>query len=168
MAKILIPTLHLSLPEVEARVKSTKEVVENTRWQIIRLMLKGKRATEVAEIFNLTVGWVREIVRRYNKDGPSGLKNKRTQNGGNRSILNESQRQELADVLEHQKPPDNGLWTSKKVCAWVKEKTNQDISVTAAWQYFKRLGFSIRVMRPRHIKADPLKQKEFKKKYSTQ
>lgn len=168
MAKILIPAPHLTLPEVETQVKKTKEVVEHTRWQIIHLMLKGKRATEVAEIFNLTVGWVREIVRRYNKDGPSGLKNKRTTNGGNRSILNESQRQELANTLEHQRPPDNGLWTSKKVCAWVKEKTNQDISVTAAWQYFRRLGFSVRVLRPRHIKADPLKQEEFKKKYSAQ
>lgn len=166
MAKILIPALHLSLPEVEAQVKQTKEVVENTHWQIIRLMLKGKRAGEVAETLNLTVGWVREIVRRYNKDGPSGLKNKRAQNGGNRSVLNESQRQELAYVLEHQKPPDNGLWTSKKVCVWIKEKTGKDITEVAAWKYFKRLGFSVRTLRPRHIKVDPLKQEEFKKKYS--
>lgn len=168
MAKILIPAPHLTLPEVEMQVKKSKEAVEHIRWQIIRLMLKGKRATEIAEIFNLTVGWVREIVRRYNKEGPSGLKNKRANNGGNRSILNESQRRELADVLEHQRPPDNGLWTSKKVRAWVKENTNQDISVTAAWKYFRRLGFSIRVMRPRHIKADILKQEEFKKKYPAQ
>ncbi len=168
MAKILIPVLHLSLPEVEMQLKQTKEVVENTHWQIIRLMLKGKRAGEVAEILNLTVGWVREIVRRYNKDGPPGLTNKRANNGGNRSVLNESQKKELASTLENQRPLDGGLWTSKKVCTWIKEKTNQDISVTAAWKYFKRLGFSVRVLRLRHIKANTLEQEEFKKKYSTQ
>lgn len=166
MAKILIPAAHLSLPEVETQVKKTKEVVEKMHWQIIRLMLKGKRSPEVAEIFNLSVGWVREIVRRYNRQGPSALKDKRAQNGGNRSVLNEGQKQELMDTLEHQKPPDGGLWTCWKVRDWIKEKTGQTISINSAWKYFKRLGFSVRVLRPRHVKADPLKQEEFKKKYS--
>ena len=168
MAKILIPAPHLTLPEVEKQVKETKEAVEKVHWQIIRLLLKGKHCPEIAEIFNLSVGWVRELVRRYNQQGPTALRDGRATNGGNRWLLSEEQRQELVKVLEKERPPDNGLWTSKKVQAWIKEKTGQEITVGGAWQYFKRLGFSIRVLRPRHLKADPLKQEEFKKKYSAQ
>lgn len=163
MAKALIPAPHLSLPEVEMQYKKEKEAVVKTHWQIICLRLKGKRVEEIGETVGYTSGWVREIIRRYNRDGEKGLRDGRADNGGHRSLLDEEQRIHLLQTLKKETPADGGLWTGPKVAAWIEEEIGRKIRLATGWDYLTRLGFSIRLPRPTHVRADKQAQERFKK-----
>jgi transposase len=163
MAKTLKPAPHFSLPEVEKQYKNEKEATIKTHWQIIYLRLKGKKVEEIAETVSYTPGWVREIIRRYNKEGKRGLEDKRIHNGGNRYLLDEKQRARLLHTLKEEKPKDGGLWTGPKVTAWIEEEIGKKIRPATGWDYLTRLGFSIHVPRPFHARADLKAQEEFKK-----
>lgn len=167
MAYLLKPAPHLLLPEVEKQYKGATNSVEKMRFFIIKLLLEGKTCPEVSSLVGFTVKYVRRVVRRYNKEGMDGLKDRRTTNGGNRSALNEEQRIRLAQSIEKESPPDGGFWTSPKIQQWVKQETGKTISTVSAWKYLKRLGFSVLVPRPHHTKANKEKQEEFKKKQTS-
>lgn len=164
MAYLLKPAPHLTLPKVEKQYKGATNSVERVRLLIIKLLLEGKRCPEVSSLVGFTVDYVRRVVRKYNKEGGIGLKDKRTTNGGNRFVLNEEQRARLAVLIEKESPPDGGFWTSPKIRIWVEKETGKTISEVSAWKYLKRLGFSILVPRPHHVKANLESQEEFKKK----
>lgn len=165
MPKALIPAPHLSLPEVEKQYKQEKEAVVKTHWQVIYLRLEGKRVEEIAETVGYSPGWVREIIRRYNKEGEEGLRDRRANNGGNRYLLNEEQRARLLYTLKEEKPLDEGLWTGPKVTAWIEKEIGREIRPATGWDYLRRLGFSIRVPRPVHVRGNKRAQEKFKKNF---
>src|SRR5258708_27292234 len=164
MPTLLKPGPHLSLPEVEMQYKQASNGVEKIRFLIVKLLLEGKRCPEVAALVGFSIAYVRRVVHRYNVEGVAGLRDRRVSNGGNRSVLNAEQRQRLADLIEQGEPEDGGLWTSVKVQHWVEQETGKRISLVSAWKYLKRLGFSVLVPRPRHVKADQQAQTEVNKK----
>lgn len=163
MAKILTPTSHLALSEVERYYQREQNVTVSKHWQIIRLMLKGKKAQEVAESLALSVGWVKEIVRRYNRQGAAGLRDRRKDNGGHNTLLSEDQQKELLQIIKEKEPEDGGLWTGPKIASWIEQTIGKKIRKNTGWDYLVRLGFSLRVARPRHYKSNPEEQEEFKK-----
>lgn len=165
MSKILTPLPHFTLSEVEKQYQGEKEATVSKHWQIIRLMLKGKKAQEVAESLSLSPGWVKEIVRRYNRQGAAGLKDRRKDNGGHRSLLSQDQQEALVKVIKEEEPEDGGLWTGPKVAAWIEKTIGQKIRKNTGWDYLVRLGFSLKVARPRHFKANQKEQEEFKKNF---
>lgn len=165
MAKILTTAPHLSLLEVEQRYRQEQDATFNKHWQIIRLMLKGQKALQVAESLGFTSGWVREIIRRYNGQGADGLRDKRKDNGGHRALLSPDQQKELLRVIKEEEPVDGGLWTGPKVASWIEKTIGKKIRKNTGWDYLVRLGFSLKVARPRHLKASQEKQEEFKKNF---
>ena len=83
-------------------------------------------------------------------------------NPGAEAILSRALQQQLRE--EMQAPPaDQGLWTGRKVAAWIKDKTGRQVHPRCGWEYLKCLGGTLRVPRPRHAKADPAEQDAFKK-----
>lgn len=163
MPKILKPEPHLSLEEVKAKYKKTKDPVEKGRLQIIKLLLEGHKCPMVAETLSFSLDYIRKVVHRYNKHGPESLKDKRKQNGGNNYVLNQEQRKKLAKAIDEEEPPGGGLWTGPKIQEWVKRETGQSVSHMSGWRFFKQLGFALKVPRPAHIKKDKQALEQFKK-----
>ena len=147
---------HLDLEEVTARYRAARDPVERGRWQMIRLLVAGRSLREVAEVTGYSTRWVREVVRRYNADGPDGLADGRHANPGAAPLLDAEGRRAL-DAALAQAPPGGGLWTRAKVAAWLADRTGRETGpAQRGWVYPRRAGYSPQVPRPRHVRAaDP-------------
>lgn len=164
MAKTLIPAPHLSLAQVEEQYHSEQEPITLKHLAILRLLLKGRKCPQVADDLGYSVGWVRRFIHKYNDKGTAVISDGRERNGGHSAILSLDQQEELLGVLKNEKPPDLGLWSGPKVAKWITNKTGRKVSRgNTGWDYMVRLGFSLRVLRPKHQQADPILQENFKK-----
>ena len=128
---------------------------------MIWLKKQGWRTADVGRCTGFRPDWVRRLVRRYNKHGPSSLGDRRASNG-REPLLSDSQRQELLAALS--KPsPYGGLWTSAKVARWMGERLGRKVWPQRGWVYLRDLGMTLQRPRPRHVRADPEAQAVFKK-----
>jgi transposase len=155
---------HLSADELAARYRAAGDPVRRSQVQMIWLLVSGRPLAEVAEVTGYSTRWVREVVRRYNEGGPDGLGDRRHANRGGEPLLDEAGRAALARRLEAA-PPDGGLWTGRKVAAWIAGHTGRErVAPQRGWDYLKRTGHSRRVPRPRHARAaDPAAEAAFQK-----
>jgi transposase len=85
---------------------------------------------------------------------------------GGKFLLSSEQQWRLQAALD-EPPDDGGLWTGPKVSLWIEKQTGRRVPPQRGWQYLKRLGYSKRVVRPRHAKADAEQQAAFKKTFPT-
>lgn len=143
---------HLSYAAIQKHERSCTSVVEREHWQILRLMSRpgyALSAAEAALVVDRTPDAVRRVVRRYNKEGPDGLQDRRRGHSGRKALLSETKRQQLFSELQRY-PPDGGLWTGPKVALRVAEYAGIRVSAVTGWQYLRKLGFTLQVPRPRH------------------
>ena len=162
MPKRLFIQAHLSEDELETRYRRAKDPVVRSHWQIIWLLAQGLASAQVAAVTGYTVNWIRTMARRYNQQGPAGLEDRRHRNPGAVGLLSPAQRQALSAALE-QPPPDGGIWTGPKAAAWMAATLGRRVHPQRGWEALRRLGWTSKVPRPRHVKADPLAQAAFKK-----
>ena len=155
---------HLDLEELTARYRAARDPVERGRWQMIRLLVAGRSLREVAEVTGYSSRWVREVVRRYNAEGPAGLADRRHANPGAAPLPDAEGRAALAAALA-EPPPGGGLWTCARVAAWIARRTGREtVPAQRGWAYLRRAGYSPQVPRPRHARAaDAAAQAAFQK-----
>ena len=138
--------------EIRDRYRSCRNVLERERWHVLHLMTRegyALSAAEAALVVGRTPDAVRRIIRRYNKEGPDGLKDHRAGKSGRKSVLTAEQRQHLFADLK-KKPEDGGIWTGPKVSSWVRQRVGIHVSNVTGWQYLRLLGFTLQVPRPKH------------------
>jgi transposase len=157
---------HLDSKELENRYRKAHDPVERSHYQILWLISEGKTTTEVMEVTGYSRGWIQQLARRYNSDGPQALGDRRHLNPGakERALLSAAQQEELREALM-KPPPDGGMWNSPKVGEWIERRTGKVVSQKKqrGWEYLKKLGNSPKVPRPHHKKANKPEQEAFKK-----
>jgi transposase len=164
MTKRLSLQPHLALDELERRYRTAKDPVARSHWQMVWLLARGQAAERVAAVTGYTANWVRTIAQRYNRHGQPGLGDRRPRKPGAAGLLSAAQRAELARVIEHPSP-DGGIWTGPKVAAWMVAILGRPVHPQRGWEMLRRLGWTAKVPRPRHAKADPQAQAAFKKAF---
>jgi transposase len=162
MPKRLSIQAHLDVDELERHYRRAKDPVARSHWHIIWLLAQGLASAQVAVVTGYTVNWIRTLARRYNQLGPAGLEDRRHRNPGATGLLSAAQRAALAAALA-QPPPDGGVWTGPKAAAWMAAKLGRRVHPQRGWETLRRLGWTSKVPRPRHAKADPTAQMAFKK-----
>lgn len=160
-ARLVLPA-HLPVADLERRYRSARDPVARSHFQIIWLLAQGRSTTEVARVTGYSVGWVREVGRRYREDGPSGLGDRRHANPGAPALLTPAQQADLRTALSGP-APDGGLWTCRSVAAWMAATLGRPVAEVRGWEYLRRLGFTPQRPRPRETRADPAAQAAFKK-----
>src|SRR5215210_7427119 len=166
MPKTIKIVPHLGSEELENRYRKARDPVQRSHYQILWLIGQGKTTSEVMEVTGYSRGWIQQLARRYNAQGPEALGDRRHHNPGarDRALLTVDQREGLAEALR--KPPeDGGMWNSRKVGEWIERRTGRAVSQKKqrGWDYLKRLDNSPKVPRPHHKKADKREQEAFKK-----
>ncbi len=150
-----IPVIeHLPPDEIARRYRTCPDAAEKTRWQVIWLVTRPDppmSAGRAAVSVGLTAVWRRILLRRWNADGPGGLADRRRRNG-TESVLPPDRQTELYQALQAD-PPDGGLWTGPKVARYVRDQWGIEVVPQTGWRWLVRLGFALRVPRPRHPKA---------------
>ena len=162
MSKLAAIEPHLSLEEIESRYRSSDDVTERSHWQVIWLRAKGMATKAVTKVTSYRDDWVRQLVRRYNEDGPESLGDRRRDNPGRQPMLDAAKQAELYEVLQGP-APDGGLWSGPKVAHWITQETGEKLSKKGGWVYLRKLGMTVQLPRPCHPQANLADQEEFKK-----
>jgi transposase len=166
MARKLPLHPHLPAPELSQRARQAPNLVEARRWHLLTLVADGKTVKAAAALVGLNVYYARRVVRRYNRQGPASLRDRRLEQTPpvRPPLLSAEQQQELAAAVQGP-APGGGLWTGPDVARWIAAKTGRaQVAPQRGHDYLRRVGMSPQRPRPRHTDADPAAQEAFKKK----
>src|SRR5215472_3758007 len=110
MGKRIQIARYLTVEQLADRYRHESDGRTRTHWQILWHIAAGKTTQEVAAITGLSLRWIREIVHRYNGQGPAYVGDQRHQNPGGPRVLTPEQEGALATALDGPSP-DGGRWT---------------------------------------------------------
>jgi len=165
MPKKIILEPHLTTDELYKRYRACTKPNEKLRWRALYLISSGVRAAEAARRVGRTSGWATQLAERYNRNGVGAVADWRPteRKSGRPATVSLELALELEAAL-HTAAPDGGLWTAKKVAAWIGEKTNRRLHETSAWRVMRGLGFTLQTVRPTQQQtATEAEQTAFKK-----
>src|SRR4051794_13664484 len=158
---------HLSGAGLEQQDRSCPGGDATRHVQTIWLLAKGHTIAEVSATVSFARRWVERLLARYNAQGLQALGDLRRRNGTSPSVLKPDLLDKLKDRLR-EPPPDGGLWTSRKVAAWMAcELGLTRVAPQRGWEALKAIGWSVQKPRPRHpASATPEERDAFQKSWS--
>jgi transposase len=155
---------HLSVAALQDGFRSSEDAACSRHFQAIWLLAQGHTIAETAKVTSFAPRWVEELLARYNAFGPSALGDLRRHNGASPRLLRPELLGRLRARLERP-PDDGGVWTSKKVAAFMAAELGlEKVAPQRGWEALRAIGWSIQKPRPRHARAaTPEEQEAFKK-----
>ena len=146
---------HLTGAELRGRYRACRDAKEGRRWHALWLVSAGHSAAAAAALVGLDPSRMRQIVRRYNADGPASVADgHRTNPGGPTARLTAAQqdalRAALAGAPPAWRPVDRGAGRGlDRRGAGADSPTWPQLG----WAYLRRLGQTPQVPRPQHARA---------------
>ena len=158
---------HLSVEDLEAGFRSARDPTAARHFQVIWLLARGHTIADVAAVTSFVPRWIEQLLARYNAHGPEALGDLRRRNGGVPRVLRPALLERLRARLEAP-PPDGGLWSSRKVAAWMAGELGlAAVLPQRGWEALKAIDWSVQKPRPRHpAAATPEEREAFKKSWS--
>ena len=158
---------HLSVDDLEAGFRSARDPTALRHVQVIWLLARGHTIADVAAVTSFVPRWIEQLLARDNAKGPDALGDLRRRNGGVPSVLRPALLERLRARLT-QPPPDGGLWSSRKVAAWMAGELGlAEVLPQRGWEALKAIGGSVQKPRPAHPgSATPEEREVFKKSWS--
>ena len=155
---------HLSGEELEERFVGCEDASASRHFQVIWLLARGHTISQVSGTTAYGERWIEQLLARYNAEGPEALGDLRRRNGAPATILKPDLLAKLRLRLDDP-PPDGGLWSSRKVAAWMAGELNlTSVAPQRGWEALKAIGWSIQKPRPKNPKsATPEEAAAFKK-----
>jgi len=150
MGKRVILAPHFTTAQLAARYKATPDAATARRWHLIWLISRGAMRDEAAITVGVSSRWASTLIARYNAAGAAGLADGRQTNPGHVPLLNGAQVAALATALAAP-PADGGLWTGRKVAAWMATHAGVETNPQRGIAYLRRLGETPQVPRPCHV-----------------
>src|SRR5215210_2965834 len=139
---------HLRVEDLEAGFRSARDPTAARHFQVIWLLARGHTIADVAAVTSFVPRWVEQLLARYNAKGPDALGDLRRRNGGVPSVLRPALLECLRARLT-QPPPDGGLWSSRKVAAWMAGELGlAEVLPQRGWEALKAIGWSVQKPRP--------------------
>ena len=160
MARHIRIVPYLTDAELHERYRCARDPVERSRWHFLWLLAQGMTAVTVARATGYSAYWIGQIARRYNREGPDGVRDRRHAAQERRLLLAPEQRVGLCEALAEPHPAGD-RWCGRTVAAWIAERIGRPVRRQTGWRYLRRLGARWRKPRPRHVRADPAAQAEF-------
>ena len=159
---------HLSVEELEERFVGCEDATASRHFQVIWLLARGHAISQVSGTTAYGERWIEQLLARYNAEGPEALGDLRRRNGAPATILKPDLLAKLRLRLDDP-PPDGGLWSSRKVAAWMAGELNlTSVAPQRGWEALKAIGWSIQKPRPKNPKsASPEEAAAFKKSSRT-
>jgi transposase len=155
---------HLSIEELERGYRGCSDCCSARHYQAIWLLAQGHTISAVSEVTCFVPRWIEELQARYNALGPKALGDLRRHNGSKPKVLTAEMLEKLKLRLK-QPPSDGGLWTSRKVAAFMAAELGlEKVASQRGWEALRALGWSIQTARPKNPKtATPQEAEAFKK-----
>ena len=157
---------HLSVEDLETGFRSARDPTAVRHVQVIWLLARGHTIADGAAVTSFGRRWIEQLLARYNAKGPEALGDLRRRNGGVPRVLRPALLERLRARLEAP-PPDGGLWSSRKVAAWMAGELGlAAVLPQRGWEALKAINWSVQKPRPRHpAAATPEECETFKKSW---
>ena len=158
---------HLSIEELQEKLKSEKDIRFYKLWQILNAVAynPGIKAERIAVVLSSSVTIVRRTVQIYNKHGEDFPKLKLW--GGRRESLCHLSIKEEKELLKsiEKKSMRGEILTAKDIKREVEKKVKKEVSDDYIWDLFKRHEWTKKAPRPKHPKQNIQVQEDFKKNF---
>jgi transposase len=153
---------HLPLSELERLERAEKDAAQSKRLRIIILAISGYTAPAVAMSVGLSRRICQRWLARYNEFGLAGLDDRR--GAEPQSPLTPEQESLVRQRIETGPQPDDQVCSLRGVDFQriLAGEFGVLRSLSAVYHLLHRLGYSYLRPRPRHRRADPQAQEEFK------
>jgi hypothetical protein len=157
---------HLSVEDLEARLRSARDPTATRHFQVIWLLARGHPIADVAAVTSFVPRWMEQLLARYNAHGPEALGDLRRRNGSAPSVLRPELLARLPERLATP-PSDGGLWTGPKVAAWMAGELGlAAVLPQRGCEALKAINWSGQKPRPRHpAAATPAECETFQKSW---
>ena len=162
MGKVTKAEPHLSAEEIMVKIKSTVGYWRVQGWQVIwNATVDPRPASQIAQHVGLAEQTVHNLISQYNRFGPEALE-KRGRGGRFHSYITQ---EEEASFLEpfRARAVAGEISTAADIHAALEDRLGHAVHKTTIYRLLKRHQWRKVVPRPSHVKADPEKQKDFKK-----
>ena len=155
---------HLSSEKLKGIAKQQSQAKLLLRLQAVVLAQDGHTAPEIAKILSVTYRSIQYWIQRYNRQGLDGLRDLRR--GGNQRKLSDQQEQQIKRYLDYQADdPTGGVRGGQDLRQWIHQQFGVLYSLPGIYDLLHRLGYRCLMPRPQHRKADPQRQRAFKKTF---
>jgi len=147
---------------IEQAIKNHPDLRVRERARLIRLLHKGHKHPEVAEIMGISVGQVYWWHKRWRQERVEGLAD--FPRSGRPHAADEGYRARLEELMEtdpHELGYGFNVWTSARLMAHMKRETGVVVTERTFLNILARMDFVYR--RPKHDLA-PLQEKEAKER----
>lgn len=164
MAGVEITRRDLTAADLRAASCKTKDARAARRMLALALVLEGTDRKTAAESCGMDRQTLRDWVHRYNAEGLSGLRNRKS--SGPRPRLSAAQKAELAAVAAKGPDPEkDGVvrWRRIDLKRWIEERFGVVMHERTVGKQLTELGFVRLSVRPQHPRADAAAQEAFKK-----
>lgn len=161
---IAITRRELTPKELRAAAAKSRDALASRRMLALALLLEGANRKTAAETCGMDRQTLRDWVHRYNAEGLAGLVNRRAEPPSRR--LDAGQMAELAGWVDAgPDPATDGVvrWRRQDLQRRIAERFGVELHERTVGKYLAALGYRRLSVRPRHPKADPEAQEEFKK-----
>src|SRR5258705_3001964 len=165
MSRHLHLATHLSVAALEQRSRAAHEPPERSWWQILWLLARGQTATAIADTTGYPRGWIGQIAKRDNEQGPDALVNRQHTTSLRAPRMRSAQQQEaLRQALTGPAPDGAKRWRARDVPDWMAARLGRPVATQRGWDYLQRLKHPQHGPRPRHALAASEQQADFQKK----
>src|SRR5260370_42288740 len=96
-------------------------------------------ATAVAAVTGYSAYWIGQIARRYNTDGPEGVRDRRHAMCIGRPALPASHLTDLRAAVASPHP-DGDHWCGRTVATWLSQRLGRQVRRQLGWRYPPRRG----------------------------
>ena len=153
---------HLTLESLVLIERRQKDVDLAKRLRIVVLAAKGWGAEDIAMAIGLSRRMCQKWVQRYNAQGIEGLKNR--EGRGRPSALSTKQEELVRKRLDDGPMPEDKVCTLRGVDVKRILENEFDVrrSLSSVYNILHYLGYSCLQPRPKHYRADPELQEQFR------
>ena len=155
---------HESVSALEQRMKGCPDAMAARHVQVIWLLAQGHSCSQVSAMTAFSVRWVQLLLERYNAEGADCLGDGRRRTGRSATILTPG----VLDALRTrivEPPPDGGLWSSRKVSAFLAQELGLDrLAPQRGWEALQAIGWSLQRPRPKNPRSASAEEAEAFKK----
>ena len=138
MGKRLQIAEYMTIAELEQRYRQETDGISRIHWQVLWQIAKGTTVQTVAVSTGYSQAWVRNLVHRYQQQGPTGVGDQRQHNPGGQKALTAAQEAELVAALQGP-GPDGQRWSGPRIAQWIEQHTGRHVTKYCGWLWLRRL-----------------------------
>jgi transposase len=162
--RITRAALHLSVDEVKERMNRDRRPWVRQHWWIIyNALVAPRKAEEIALHTGVSATTVHRVISTYNRHGPAAVE---TPGKGGRRHQYLSLREEKEFLAPFFVEAERGeIATAAQIQRAYEANVGHEVDESTIYRLLNRHGWRKLMPRPRHPKADPQVQEQFKKNF---